>query len=261
MNDTATLEMQLRMLHLPSMLREYEDFAQKARKNNWGHEKYLKSLSDIEVQDRNTRRIERNLRRSNLPDGKTMATFDMNRLPQNVRQQIPVLLDGNFVQKAENVLCFGLPGRGKSHLLCAIAHELIVHKGYEILFTSTFSLVQKLLKAKQELMIEQMLKKLDRFDVVLLDDIGYVQQTREEMEILFTFLAERYERKCIMITSNLVFSEWDKIFKDPMTTAAAVDRLVHHSTIIELAEIDSYRTAQAHKNQIKRRQKKSKMNG
>lgn len=261
MNNTATLDMHLRMLHLPSMLREHEDLAQKARKNNWGHEKYLKSLCDIEVQDRNTRRIERNLRRSNLPDGKTMATFDLDCLPQNVRQQIPVLLEGNFVQKAENVLCFGLPGRGKSHLLCAIARELIVHKGCEILFTSTFSLVQRLLKAKQELLIEHMLKKLDRFDVVLLDDIGYVQQTREEMEILFTFLAERYERKSIMITSNLVFSEWDKIFKDPMTTAAAIDRLVHHSTILELSGIDSYRTAHAHKNQIERRQKASKKHG
>lgn len=261
MNNTATLDVRLRMLHLPSMLREYENFAQKARKNNWGHENYLKSLCDIEVQDRNNRRTQRNLRKSNLPDGKTMATFDLNWLPQDVRQQIPVLLEGNFVQRAENVLCFGLPGRGKSHLLCAIAHELIVHKGYEILFTSAFSLVQRLLKAKQELMIEHMLKKLDRFDVVLLDDIGYVQQTREEMEILFTFLAERYERKSIMITSNLVFSEWDKIFKDPMTTAAAIDRLVHHSTILELAGIDSYRTAQAHKNQTKRRHKTNKNHG
>lgn len=261
MNDSATLDMQLRILHLPSMLREYEGFAQKARKNNWGYENYLKSLCDMEVQDRNSRRIERNLRKSNLPDGKTMATFDLNWLPQDVRQQIPVLLEGNFVQRSENVLCFGLPGRGKSHLLCAIAHELIVHKGYEILFTSAFSLVQRLLKAKQELMIEHMLKKLDCFDVVLLDDIGYVQQTREEMEILFTFLAERYERKSIMITSNLVFSEWDKIFKDPMTTAAAIDRLVHHSTILELSGIDSYRTAQAHKNQTERRQKANKKHG
>ena len=190
-----------------------------------------------------------------------MATFDLKRLPQQVRRQIPFLIEGSFVQRAENVLCFGLPGRGKSHLLCAIAHELIVHKGYEILFTSAFSLVQKLLKAKQELMIENMLKKLDRFDVVLLDDIGYVQQTREEMEILFTFLAERYERKSVMISSNLVFSEWDKIFKDPMTTAAAIDRLVHHSTILELSEIESYRTQQAKKIQAERRRKTNKNNG
>lgn len=261
MNDTTTLDMHLRMLHLPSILREYGGFAQKAQQSNWGYEAYLKSLCEIEVLDRDARRVERNLRKSNLPDGKTMATFDMNRLPQNVQRQIPSLLEGGFVKRAENVLCFGLPGRGKSHLLCAIAHGLIVHKGYEVLFTSTFSLVQKLLKAKHDLMIESMLRKLDRFDVVLLDDIGYVQQTREEMEILFTFLAERYERKSIMITSNLVFSEWDKIFKDPMTTAAAIDRLVHHSTILELSGIDSFRTTQAKKIQTERRLKSNKKSG
>ena len=261
MNDTdVTLAMHLRMLHLPSMLREYLDYAQKARKNNWEHQRYLKTLCELEVQDRNVRRIERNLRKSNLPDGKTMATLDLSKLPKNVKQLVPTLLEGHFVQKAENVLCFGLPGRGKTHLLCAIAHELIVEKGFEVLFISTFSLVQRLLKAKQELVIEQMFKKLDRFDVVLLDDIGYVQQTREEMEVLFTFLAERYERRSIMITSNLVFSEWDKIFKDPMTTAAAIDRLVHHSTILELSGIDSFRTAQAQKNK-ERRQKNSTING
>ena len=245
MTETASLDIQLRQLHLSSMLREHDCLSQAAQKDDWSYQRYLLSLCEIESHDRNTRRIERNLTRSNLPDGKTLATFDQKRLPQKVRKQIPVLLDGGFVQKAENILCFGLPGRGKSHLLCAIARELIVHKGCEVLFTSTFSLVQRLLKAKQELLIEPMLKKLDRFDVVLVDDIGYVQQTRQEMEILFTFLAERYERKSIMITTNLVFSQWDKIFKDPMTTAAAIDRLVHHSTILELDGIDSYRTAQA----------------
>ena len=261
MNDTTnSVDASLRTLHLPSIMREYENEAHKARKNNWGFETYLQHLCEIEVEDRNSRRIERNLRKSNLPDGKTMATFNLDRLPMRVEKQIPPLLDGGFVKKAENVLCFGLPGRGKSHLLCAIAHELIVQKGYEVLFTSTFSVVQKLLKAKQELIIEQMLRKPDRFDVVLLDDIGYVQQNREEMEILFTFLAERYERKSVMLTSNLVFSEWDKIFKDPMTTAAAIDRLVHHSTILELNGIDSYRTESAKKSQ-KRGGKNMKKNG
>ena len=247
MTDTSSLNMLLRSLHLPSMLREYESLSRRAEKENWSYHHYLLALCETETQDRGTRRIERNLRKSNLPDGKTLATFNQSRLPQKIRRQLSVLLDGGFVQRADNVLCFGLPGRGKSHLLCAIARELIVEKGYNVLFISTFSLVQRLLKAKQDLLIEPMLKRLDRFDVVLLDDIGYVQQTREEMEILFTFLAERYERKSIMITSNLVFSEWDKIFKNPMTTAAAIDRLVHHSVILELDGIESYRTEQAKK--------------
>jgi DNA replication protein DnaC len=137
------------------------------------------------------------------------------------------------VGRGENVLTFGLPGRGKSHYVGAIGRELILRHNKSVLFIPTFKLVEKLLIAKRELNIENALKKLDRFDVVILDDIGYVQQSREEMEVLFTFLAERYERKSLMITSNLVFSEWDKIFKDPMTTMAAVDRLIHHSIILD----------------------------
>ncbi len=206
MTDTSSLDIQLRSLHLPSMLREHNSLSRRAEKENWSYDRYLLALCETETLDRGTRRVERNLRKSNLPDGKTLATFDQSRLPQKIRRQLPILLDGGFVHRAENILCFGLPGRGKSHLLCAIARELIVDKGYNVFFTSTFSLVQRLLKAKQDLLIEPMLKKLDRFDAVFLDDIGYVQQTREEMEILFTFLAERYERKSIMITSNLVFS-------------------------------------------------------
>ena len=156
------------------------------------------------------------------------------------------------VTRGENVLAFGLPGRGKSHLLAGIARELVMEKGYAVLFTSTHRLVEQLLVAKRALEIEKMFKKLDRFEVVVLDDLGYVQQSREEMEVLFTFLSERYERRSLMITSNLVFSEWDKIFKDPMTTAAAIDRLVHHSTILEL-DNDSYRAQQAKQRQLNRK--------
>jgi DNA replication protein DnaC len=245
MNKSPALDVLLRSLCLSTMEREYAELAAKAEKEGWSHQRYLLSLCQVEINNRQQRRIERNLRKANFPDGKTLATFDQNLIPMKVRKQIPSLIEGDFVERAENILCFGLPGRGKSHLLCAIARELIIRKSYEVFFTTTFSLVQKLLKAKQELTIENLLKKLDGFDVILMDDIGYVQQTREEMEILFTFLAERYERKSLMITSNLVFSEWDKIFKDPMTTAAAIDRLVHHSIILEL-DGDSYRTRQAH---------------
>jgi len=131
------------------------------------------------------------------------------------------------------VLAFGLPGRGKTHLACAVGHEL-VKRGYGVFFTSSVLLVQRLLIAKKELRLEAKLKRLDGFDAVILDDIGYIQQDREEMEVLFTFLAERYERRSVIITSNLVFSQWDRIFKDPMTTAAAIDRVVHHSVIIEM---------------------------
>jgi len=161
-----------------------------------------------------------------------------------VRRQIADLIEGQFVERAENVLAFGLPGRGKTHLCCAVARELIVAHGYKVLFIPAVHLVQQLLVAKRDLRLENVLKKLDLFDVVLVDDIGYIQQNREEMEVLFAFLSERYERKSLMITSNLVFSEWDKIFKDAVTTAAAIDRLVHHSIILEL-DGESYRIQHA----------------
>ena len=248
MSKVDSMGMMLRSLRLPGIQREYGNLAKKAESNSWGFEHYLKVLLELEMTERSERRIERLLKRSGLPEGKNLDTFDMKRMPVKVRRQIPALIDGGFVERAENVLAFGLPGRGKSHLLAAIARELVIEKGYAVLFTSTHRLVEQLLIAKRELEIEKMFKKLDRFEVVMLDDIGYVQQSREEMEVLFTFLSERYERRSLMITSNLVFSDWDKIFKDPMTTAAAIDRLVHHSTTLEL-DNESYRAEQARKRQ------------
>ena len=126
-----------------------------------------------------------------------------------------------------------MPGRGKSHFLGALGRELVLRHACTVYFTPTFKLVQQLLTAKRELRLDGLLKKLDRFDAVILDDLGYVQQYREEMEVLFTFLAERYERRSVLLSSNLVFSKWDQIFKDPMTTMAAIDRLVHHAIILE----------------------------
>lgn len=174
---------------------------------------------------------------------KTLSTLELSRLPAPVRRSVPTLCEGGFVDRAENLLAFGLPGRGKTHLVCAIGHELL-QRGYEVLFVHAFKLVQRLLTAKKELALETTLRRLDRFDAVILDDLGYVQQSREEMEVLFTFLAERYERRSVVITSNLVFSEWNKIFQDPMTTACAIDRLVHHAVILELSG-SSYRAETA----------------
>jgi DNA replication protein DnaC len=162
-----------------------------------------------------------------------------------VATHLNVLNDGSFLNRAENVLAFGNPGSGKTHLLCAIGHELI-QQDRRVLFISCVQLVQDLLIAKKDLEMTKMLKRLSRYDAVIIDDIGYVQQSRQEMEVLFTFLADRYERGSLMITSNLPFSKWEQIFKDPMTTAAAIDRLVHHSVILEL-NIGSYRMEQAKK--------------
>ncbi len=220
-------------LKLPSVRATHGEAARSAEKGGWSFADYLHHLLEVEVDDRRRRRVERNLRRSGLPHDKTLATLDMARMPPTVAKTLPTLCDGGFVDRAENVLAFGNPGTGKSHLASAIGHEL-VQKGYQVLFTPTFRLVHQLLAAKRDLALDRLLARLDRNDVVVLDDIGYVQQDRDEMEVLFTFLSERYERRSVVLTSNLVFSQWDRIFKDPMTTAAAIDRLVHHSTILEL---------------------------
>lgn len=241
------LTLLLKDLRLPGFRSSYQQVADTAEKQGWSFVDYLTHLAEMELEGRQHRRIKRNLRRSKLPREKTLATLEKDRLDSKVRRKIPTLCKGGFADRAENILLFGLPGRGKTHLACAIGHELI-QRDYRVLFTPTFRLVQQLLQAKQDLELEELLRKLDRFDVIILDDIGYVQQERAEMEVLFTLLAERYERKSMVITSNLVFSKWDQIFKDAMTTAAAIDRVVHHSTILELTG-SSYRTDTAQQRQ------------
>ena len=233
----------LRSLRLPTFTAIYQDTATRAAREGWSFERYLHDLAEQEMQDRQRRKIERVMKQSGLPVYKTLDTLKMEHLPVAVRRQLPVLCEGHFVDKATNILAFGLPGRGKTHVLCAIGHAL-VRQGRKVLFIPAFKLVHRLLKAKKDLLLDKELRRLDAFDAVIIDDIGYVQQAREEMEVLFTFLAERYERKSVLISSNLVFSQWDKIFKDPMTTAAAIDRLVHHSVILELTG-NSYRAMAA----------------
>lgn len=244
MSKAMSLDMKLRNLCLTAMMGQLEPMAQRAQNEGWTFVRYIEYLCDVELAERSRRKTERLLKQSALPEGKTLESLDQDDLPLKVRRQLSTLLEGAWVERAENVLAFGLPGRGKTHLACAIARELILKRDYRVYFTTTFHLIQQLLAAKRDLKISAMLDKLQRFDVIVLDDIGYVQQSREEMEILFTFLAERYERRSLIITSNLVFNEWDKIFKDPMTTAAAIDRLVHHAVILEL-DGDSYRARHA----------------
>ncbi len=247
MTTEIALKMLLKSLHLPSFVDNYEEVARKAEQEALTYERYLHELAQREIYERQNRKIAQLLKKSNLPREKTLETFEQVRLSRKIRALLPTLCEGSFLSRAENILAFGNPGAGKTHLLCGIAHELI-KRGHAVLFTSAAMLVQKLLIAKRDLKLSQEIKRLDKFAAILIDDIGYVQQNREEMEALFTLLAERYERRSVLITTNLVFSQWEKIFKDPMTTAAAVDRLVHHSVILELNMKHSYRAEKAREN-------------
>jgi len=248
----AQLNQYLLALCLTTAKKEYMELAEKAQNESLSYEEYLLSVLETECETRRSRRVNRRLRESHLQLEKNMDSFELDRLPKKVLQQIKTLQNGDFLERNENVLIFGNPGSGKTHLMSALAQELI-KQDKRIYFTSCALLLQDLLLAKRELRIPKMLKKMSRFDAVIIDDIGYVQQEKEEMEVLFTLLAERYEQGSVMVTSNLPFSKWESIFKDPMMTAAAIDRIVHHSIILEL-NIPSYRMnhAKDKKNQERR---------
>jgi DNA replication protein DnaC len=194
---------------------------------------HVLEVLELEAQGRKERRVERLMKASRLPLGKTLDTLERARVPKTVMRRVDELARGDFLARADNVLVFGKPGVGKSHIACALGHAL-VERGHSVYFAPTYQLVQHLLAARRDLALPKALRQLDAFDLVILDDIGYVQQSTDEAEVLFTLMAERYERRSLLITSNLVFSEWGRIFKSPMTTAAAIDRLVHHAAILEI---------------------------
>lgn len=249
MSELESIRQHFRSLRMPTAYQIVADTIAAAQKENWSLETFLSEILEQEMEGRRLRRIERLKKAAHLPVEKTLAAFDHERLPLQIRRLLPQLCTGAFVDRAENLLVFGLPGRGKTHFAAAIGHELVL-LGRSVFFTPTYRLVDRLLRARRDLTLEYELRRLDRFEVLILDDIGYVQQSREEMEVLFTLLAERYERRSVVITSNLVFSQWDQIFKDPMTTAAAIDRVVHHSIIVEFGkEMSSHRADEAARRQ------------
>jgi len=233
----------LKTLRLLETCRDLENILERSGKENLSHEEFLQGLLIREVDSKTNKKVERLLKESALSQSKSMESFNMKRLNQRLLGQVQNLLRGDFLKRRENVLAFGNPGSGKTHLLSGIAQELCRGE-HRVLFKTCEEWVEALLRQKAALSLSDWLKKLDRYELLFIDDIGYVQKNREEMEVLFSLLAHRYERGSVMITSNLMFSQWEQIFKDPMTTVAVVDRVVHHSIILEM-NLPSYRAEEA----------------
>lgn len=237
--DVHALPAMLNALRLPSFQRHWQALAERADAEGWPASRFLATLAEIELAEREARRIQRHLQQSQLPGGKTLATLDFKALPGVTRARVEALAAGDWVETGANLIAIGNSGAGKTHLLCAVGHAL-VEAGRRVLYTSTTDMVQKLQAARRDLALEAALDKLDKFDLIILDDITYAQKDRAESSVLFELIARRYETRSLAIAANQPFSAWDKVFPDQAVTVAAIDRLVHHATILDMNG-DSYR--------------------
>ena len=243
MNDTidvTRLTLLLNELRLPAIKHVWESIAARSDKEGWPAARLLATLAEHELAERDRRRLERYLGEAKLLPGKTLACFDFEAVPMVSKAQVMALCEGDvWLERGANLILIGTPGGGKSHLASAIGLALL-EKGYRVLFLRTTDLVQKLQVARRELALEAAIHRLERFDLLILDDIAYVSKDQAETSVLFELIRARYERRSLLITANQPFGEWGKIFPDPAMTLAAVDRLVHHATIFEM-NVDSYR--------------------
>ena len=238
--DAGRLALALNDLRLPTIKAIWPEFAARADKEGWPAARFLAALAEHEMAERASRRIQRHLDEARLPPGKTFDNFDFTAVPMVSKAQVMALAAGDsWLDKGANLLMFGPPGGGKSHLAAALGRTL-VEKGWRVLYTRTTDIVQKLQTARRELQLEAALAKLDKYHLLILDDLAYVTKDQAETSVLFELISARYERRSMLITANQPFGEWGKIFPDPAMTLAAVDRLVHHATIFEM-NVESYR--------------------
>lgn len=238
--DTTRLPLLLHELRLPAIARLWPEFAERADKDGWPAARFLSALAELELAERGRRRVERHLVESRLPPGKTLDNFDFAAVPMLSKARVLALAAGDtWLEKGSNLLCFGPPGAGKSHVAAAIGRAL-VENGYRVLFMRTGDLVQRLQQARQALQLEAAIAKLDKYDLLILDDLSYVHKDHAETSVLFELIGARYERRSFLITANQPFAEWNKVFPDQAMMIAAIDRLVHHSMIFEM-NVESYR--------------------
>jgi len=248
------LDLMLTELRLPTIKRLAADLCARSDQEGWPGHRLLEALLEHEVAEREARRIGRHRAESWLPPDKRLSSFDFAAVPSVSKAQVMALAEGQeWLDQGANVLLFGPPGVGKSHLVCGLGHALI-DAGRRVLFTRCSDIVQRLQAARRDLRLPHELAKLDRFDLLILDDLSYVRRDQAETSVLFELIAERYERKSLAITANTPFSQWGEVFVEPAMTLAAVDRLVHHSTILEL-NVESYRRRSAHAAQPSTRQR------
>lgn len=243
MNDTidvTRLTLLLNELRLPAIKIAWESIAKRSDKEGWPAARLIATLAEHEIAERDRRRLERHLGEAKLLPGKTLASFDFEAVPMVSKAQVRALCEGDaWLERGANLILIGPPGGGKSHLASAIGLGLL-EKGWRVLYMRTTDLVQKLQVARRELALEAAIHRLERFDLLILDDIAYVTKDQAETSVLFELISARYERRSLLITANQPFGEWGRIFPDPAMTLAAVDRLVHHATIFEM-NVDSYR--------------------
>jgi DNA replication protein DnaC len=238
--DVTRLTLLLNELRLPAIKLDWESIAKRSDKEGWSAARLIATLAEHEIAERDRRRLERHLGEAKLLPGKTLACFDFEAVPMISRAQVSALCEGDaWLERGANLILIGPPGGGKSHLASAIGLALL-EKGWRVLFMRTTDLVQKLQVARRELALEAAINRLERFDLLILDDIAYVTKDQAETSVLFELISARYERRSLLITANQPFGEWGRIFPDPAMTLAAVDRLVHHATIFEM-NVDSYR--------------------
>lgn len=247
--DAARVDLLLSELRLSGVKLVWSALAATADKEGWPAARFLAALAEQELADRGQRRFARHLAEARLPPGKTLAVFDFDAVPMISKAQVQALAAGDaWLEKGANLLFFGPPGVGKSHLAAALGLALI-ESGWRVLFARTTDLVQKLQVARRDLALEAAIDKLDKYHLLVLDDIAYVAKDHAETSVLFELISARYERRSLLITANQPFGEWGKIFPDQAMTLAAIDRLVHHATIFEM-NVDSYRRKAALKKAV-----------